>query len=479
MFQTQENKQSDNVKLPVTPEQQSWQLNLMRLQQAMEILSSVNRHKRFAGSAMAFCNETAAQWQCERVSLGILKGRYVQLKATSHTEGFSRKMKVVQDIEAVMEECLDQDIEVQFPALQTSTCVSRAAEKLSRQYGPLAVLSLPLRRDGQVAAVVTLERPVEKPFSPEQVETIRLACELCTARLLELHENDRWLPAIVEARSRNFLSKLVGTSHAWLKLAVILICCGIIFLITGKGQFRSEAPFVLEATIQQVIPAPFEGYIDKINIEVGQPVDANQTVLGELDTAELRLKRAEAVAEQASYDKEANAALRDKDSSKQQIALANADKVRAQIELLEYQISRARLISPISGIIVQGDLKRKIGAPVKTGEILFEVCPLESLRAQLLVPEDQIIDIQVGQQGYLAAASYPGNRIKFVVERINPIAEVVSQRNVFKVRVQLLEMYPWMRPGMEGVAKVDIGKRHYAWIWSRKIINWIRMKLWI
>jgi hypothetical protein len=59
------------------------------------------------------------------------------------------------------------------------------------------------------------------------------------------------------------------------------------------------------------------------------------------------------------------------------------------------------------------------------------------------------------------------------------MAEVVNQRNVFKVRVRLLETYPWMRPGMEGVAKVSVGKRRYVWIWTRKIINWIRMKFWL
>ena len=107
------------------------------------------------------------------------------------------------------------------------------------------------------------------------------------------------------------------------------------------------------------------------------------------------------------------------------------------------------------------------------------MCPLEALQAELLVSEEEIYDIKVGQEGVLATASYPGQQIKFVVERISPIAEVVNQRNVFKVRVQLLETYSWMRPGMEGVAKVSIGRRHYAWIWSRKIVNWIRMQLWL
>jgi len=461
------------------PVQQNWQQSCQRLKQAMETLSAVNQQKKFTSAAMAFCNEVASQWQCERLSIGFLKGRYVQLKAMSHTEDFSRKMKVVQDIESVMEECLDQDIEILSPAPKDSAYINRAAEKLSNRYGPLAIMSLPLRQDGKTIAVVTLERPADKIFSIDEIETVRLACELCTARLGNLYEYDRWIGATIAVKSRNFAASFLGPKHTWIKLTAILCCAAILFLIFGKGRFRAEAPFVLEATYQQVVPAPFDGYLKTVEVEVGDTIEENTTTLACLDTAELRLNLATAKAEKARYQKEASAAMRDGEIAYRQIAEANADKVQAQIELLEYEIGRADILSPISGIVVKGDLKRRVGAPVKMGDVLFEVCPLESLRAQLLVSEDQILDIKVGQQGLLATASDPGQRIKFVVERINPVAEVVNQRNVFKVRVKLIETYQWMRPGMEGVAKISIGERRYAWIWSRKIVNWIRMKLWL
>jgi len=459
--------------------QQNWKERCKRLQRAMETLSAVNEQEKFTSAAMAFCNEVASQWQCERVSIGFLKGRYVQLKAMSHTESFSRKMQIVQDIESAMEECLDQDVEILSPAPKEAAYVSRAADKLSERYGPLNILSYPLRRNGEVLAVLTLERPADKAFSPDEIETIRLACELCTPRLADLYEYGRWIGATIAVKARNSLAGLVGPKHTWMKLIAILCFAAILFLIFAKGQFRPDAPFVLEATYQQVIPAPFDGYIKNVDVEVGDMVEGGSSVLGGLDTAELRLSLAAAKAEKASYLKQASAAMRDGETAQAQIAQANADKIQAQIELLEFQIGQAGLVSPIGGVVVKGDLKRQIGAPVQVGDVLFEVCPLESLRAQLMVPEDTIYDIKVGQEGYLATASYPGERIKFVVERINPIAEVVNQRNVFKVRVQLLETHSWMRPGMEGIAKVSVGKRRYVWIWTRKIVNWIRMKLWL
>jgi hypothetical protein len=133
----------------------------------------------------------------------------------------------------------------------------------------------------------------------------------------------------------------------------------------------------------------------------------------------------------------------------------------------------------VTGTIVNGDLKRQIGAPVKTGNVLFELTPLISLHAELFVPEEDVPEVAIDQHGRLATISYPNRKIEFHVERIEPIAQVVNGRNVFRVRCRLGEIQPWMRPGMEGVAKISIGTRPYCWIWTRKIVRWLRMKFWI
>ncbi len=455
------------------------QADLKRLRMAAEVLATVNGQDRFTGAAMALCNEVAARWECERVSLGFLKGRYVRLKAASHTEKFSRKMKIIQDIEAAMEECLDQDVEVLYPPASEATCVSRSAGELSKRHGPTAVLSLPLRKAGEPIAVLTVERPADRPMGLEEIEPLRLTCELCMARLANLYDQDQWFGAKAAAAARRGLAVLIGPKHTWLKVAAMLVFAAMVFLVFAKGDYRAEAPFVLEATQQQVIPAPFDGFLKTVSVAPGDTVVAGETVLAGLDTSELRLQLAAAGAERLAYLKQAAAAMRDGKTAHAQIARAEADKVTAKVHLLEHRIDKARIVSPIAGCVVIGDLKRQIGAPVKAGKVLFEIALLESLRGELSVPEDQIAEVRLKQHGELATASYPDRRLRFVVEHINPVAEVVDQGNVFKVRVQLLETRPWMRPGMEGVAKITIGRRRYVWLWTRKLANWLRMKLWL
>ena len=547
-----------------------------RLRSAMEMLSVVNEQPRFKGAAMAFCNELAARWQCERVGFGVLKGRYVHLKALSHTEKFSRKMKLVQDIESTMEECIDQDVEVVVPTPPEATCISRAATELSRGHGLAAVVSLPLRQGGEPVGVVTAERAYDEPFAVEDVESLRLACDLATPRLMNLHKHDRWFGARAAGAVGDGLGVLVGRKHTWIKLAAVGVLAAAMFLVAAEGDYEAKAPFVLEAVELRVIPAPFDGYIADVRKEPGDPVKRGE-LLATLHTAELKEQLNAKLAEHQTYRKEADAARNEGKTVEAQIADAKADKVAAEINLLEDRMSKAEIRvpgkdqpggesagklsdeitskvaerkrhrfkadafrregksldadlaeakaalaaaeirhlevrlseattrAPTEGrpgeattsdrlwTVVSGDLKKKIGAPVETGDPLFEVAPVAALRAVLSVPEDMIADVREADakaaargeraEGELATAARPDVHLRFRLERIHPVAEVVNQKNVFKVRVALLDVADpkataALAIGTEGAARIHIGRRRYAWIWSRRLVNWVRMKLW-
>jgi multidrug resistance efflux pump len=357
----------------------------------------------------------------------------------------------------------------------------------------MAVCSLPLRRGDGVVAVLTLERAAERPFSIDEMEALRLACDLCTPRLMDLHESDRWVGARAASGIRKGAAALLGPTHTWAKIASLLVLTAVLLLIFVKGDYKIKAPFVLETTRRQVIGAPFDGYLQDVNVRPNSRVAANETVLATLDTSELRYRLAAAKAERARHLRQASNAMDQKRYAQHQMALDEAAKYAARIKLLGRQIRRAAITSPLDGTVLIGDLERNLGAAVKKGEALFEVAPLSSLRAELMVREDDVIDVQKGQQGELATTSDPATKIPFVVEKIKPVAEVKNQRNVFEVQARLLtdeskirlsrntfgHRTGRLRPGMEGIAKITVGQRSYGWIWTRRLVNWIRMELWI
>lgn len=451
-----------------------------RLRRVLEVLDVVNRSNRFLGAAMTLCNEVAARLNCSRVSLGFLKGRCVQVRAMSHTDTFNREMKAVQAIEAAMEECLDQDLEVIHPAGDTALYASRATANLAGRHGPSAIMSLPLREDGDVKAVLTLERSLEQPFdSLAEIETVRLTCDLCAPRLSDLHRSDQWLGARMVSGIRESVGGLLGPEHTWIKLGAGLVFVIAVLLTTLKGDYRISAPFAFEAQHQLVVVAPFDTFSKDILAEPGDRVTGGQTLLGTLETSELRLKRAALRAEQLGYQKQMSAAMRDRKIAETQIAQAQSDKMGAEIRLIDMKIMQADLMAPITGWVVSEDMKQQIGAPVETGDILFEIASIDALRAELYVPESSIADVMPDQTGELASLGYPDQKIDFVVERINPIAEVIDHQNVFRVRARLLDHLEWMRPGMEGEAKISAGEKSYLWLATHRLVNWLRMKFWV
>ncbi|XAM00269.1 HlyD family efflux transporter periplasmic adaptor subunit [Phycisphaeraceae bacterium D3-23] len=453
---------------------------------AMQALEAVNRTDRFRTASMALVNEAAATWHAARVSVGFVSGRYVKVRAMSQTEDLSRKMQLVQDIESAMEEALDQDAEVVHPAPDNTTTINRLARKLSEAHGPSAVCSLPLRHEDKPVGILTAEFPPDRVLTADDVEALRITANLCTARLYQLSKTDRWFGARWAASTRKAAAAAVGPKHTWAKLTALAGAAIVALALFAKGPYRVESPFTVQTTQRHIVTSPFDGTLEAVNVEINDEVTASATVLAALDVTDLVLERAPIVAELREYEVQADAAREEGDFAAVEIAQANAQRARAEMALLDHRIAQAQLTSPVSGVVVEGDLRQRERGQVEKGEALFEVAPLDALRAELLVPAGRIGEVRDRvnhpdnpSRGQLASTAHPGVHVGFTVTVIEPEAELVDGENVFRVRVELDSPPDWLRPGVEGIAKVDVGTRRYAWMWTREAVNWVRMKLWL
>jgi hypothetical protein len=64
------------------------------------------------------------------------------------------------------------------------------------------------------------------------------------------------------------------------------------------------------------------------------------------------------------------------------------------------------------------------------------------------------------------------------VSKITPVAKAHDGRNYFRVESLLSNAAPQLRPGMHGVAKLEVGERRVVWIWSRAFLDWARLFAW-
>jgi multidrug efflux pump subunit AcrA (membrane-fusion protein) len=166
------------------------------------------------------------------------------------------------------------------------------------------------------------------------------------------------------------------------------------------------------------------------------------------------------------------------DSARVNILKAQLDQAAARLALTTQNLERTRATSPMDGIIISGDLSQSLGTPVSRGDTLFEVAPLDSYRVMLQVDERDVRRLSPGQTGQLALVGFPDDYLPFAIERITPVATATEGRNYFAVEAQLQEHPPLLRPGMEGVGKIDIGERRLIWIWTHELIDWLRLQAW-
>jgi multidrug efflux pump subunit AcrA (membrane-fusion protein) len=337
---------------------------------------------------------------------------------------------------------------------------------------------------------VCVERAGDMPLAPAEVESLRLACDLCTVRLLDLRRRDRWIGAKAAAGVRACLAAMVGPKHTWAKVTAMLLIAAGIYIGVASGDYRVDAPFTFEAATKQIVPAPFDGEVDSVEVRLGDNVRAG-AVLATLKTLPLQRKIDQARAGLYEHLKQADAARSDKKWADAQMAAAQARQFQEQIALLTEQIEQAAVKARIDGSVIRGGLDRFVGSSVEKGQVLFEIAPLDNLRAELLIPEDQVADLQAAMRAgevraVLSAGAYPDKPIEAVMERILPLAEKIDGKVVFRARARLSAEPQAVEagresilPGMEGAAHVSLGRRSLAWIWSRRAVNKLRLWMWL
>ena len=233
----------------------------------------------------------------------------------------------------------------------------------------------------------------------------------------------------------------------------------------------------LYSATQRAVVAPFDGYIQAASARAGDRVDAQQVLIN-LDDRDLRLERLKWLSEEAKLKRQYQEALSARDRSKINIINAQSGQVEAQLALVASQLERAKLIAPFAGLVISGDLSQRLGAAVSKGEELLAVAPSNQYRIRLLIQENRIADLKLGQQGTLYLSALPETPFAFNLSKVTPLIETKDGASYFIAEGELQTKHQQLQPGMEGIGKVLIDERKRVSIWSREAQAWLRLKAW-
>ncbi len=446
---------------------------LNRLQPAVDLLARVLSETQFDAAALALVNETAALFDCERVSIGFVEADQIQLAALSHSARFAQKMNLTRLLIRAMDETLDQASIIHWPQVSTQGLITRDHERLAAEEGSGSILSLPLSHERQCYAVLMLERGSSEAFSTDEIETAKAIASLAGAALNDKQRLDLPLFKFVRQRLRQ-----QQQSRGWGTYGLLSLVLFVILLFSFvKGDYLLNADSVLEGAVQRVVAAPFTGFIEQAPARAGDVVKQG-SLLAQLDDRDLRLERIKWLSERARLQKQSQDARARRQRAEVSILESQIAQSNAELQLVENRLTRTYLKAPFDGLIVSGDLSQRLGGAVQQGEVLFEMAPLQAYRLILQVDESRITDVISGQQGQLVLTALPDQAFPFVIEKITPVASAADGANRFRVEAGLGEVAAEFRPGMEGIAKIQVDERLLISIWSRNLREWLALQYW-
>ncbi len=449
-----------------------------QLSTVLELIVSSLEHEKFQAAATSVATELATVLECERVSIGFLKGKNIKVRALSHSADFAEKSKLLQSIERAMDEAMDQRISILYPPVNDETVqIHRCHQLVLQEQGISSICTIPLSSENKVYGAITLERSADKLFTKETLELCETIATLVGPILEAKRREDLWLISKAGLSIKSFVQHVLGEGYAGLKLACITFIALVLFFIFASGDYRITANTNLEGAIQRVIVTPFDGYISEAYVRAGDIVKKDITLV-KMDDNDLVLERTKWESQKKQLLNEYRDALGRAERSKISILKARLGQVDAQLAMLDAQLSRIQLKAPFDGIIVSGDLSQSLGSPTQRGEVLFEIAPLDVYRVILEVDERDISEIVVGQTGELVLTGRSDKVIDFNVTHITPVSESKEGRNYFRVEAKLDQELTFLRPGMKGVGKILIGERKLIWIWSRTLVDWLRLAFW-
>lgn len=409
---------------------------------------------------------------------GAGQGGRVRLQALSATAWFDGRSALARRIENAMEEAWDQRGSIAVPPVPERPAVVDLAHAALAAGGAqtAAVASAVVLARSVPLGVLTVERGADRPFDADDIATLEAWAQALGPVLVLHREGDRWLAGRARRRWLALRDALTDPRRPSWRIGAAVLVLGLAALCFVEGQWRIAAPATIEGAVQRAVVAPFDGFVRTAPVKAGQRVKAGD-VLATLDDRDLVLERARYASERNRHESRYRDALSRHERAEARMAAAEMAEAQAQLALVEERLARSRLVAPFDGLVVSGDLTQQLGSPVEKGKTLFEVAPLDAFRVVLKVDEADMRGVAVGQRGQLVLAGLTGDKLGFAVRTIS-VAAPADGRNAFEVEAQLDAAPPALRPGMEGVGKIEAGERRLLWILTHRFTDWLRLKLW-
>ncbi|MCA8956961.1 MAG: efflux RND transporter periplasmic adaptor subunit [Planctomycetes bacterium] len=430
--------------------------------------------------ALAIASDVQHRYGFDLTAVGFVTGHRVDVMAVSGHAHVNQATPGVQVLRAAMAECYDRAAPVLFSGRDAEGCDEdpRLHAQWSATLGGDPVASVPLTVFGEVVAVVSMSKGAATSLDRDRVN-----------RVAEEMSGYAALVPLSRAASRGLLTHLRDSMRAWRRriagagvrraATYLTLLLGLVaWLAFGSLRFTFTVPCVVRAADAVVTPCPRDGILAELFVSPGDRVHAGQ-MLAALDANQDVLRRAELRAEIESVEAQADKALAEREFGDLRIHRARKSSLLAQLAVVEANIEAAQIRAPRDGMVLDGDLRERIGARLRAGDDMFTLARYDRAVVVLKVPEQLVLAARDARTTVFSPAADPSRRYDLRQLRVHPASTVAEGKNVFLGEATVVADLDGIAPGMEGVACVDAGPRAAWWVLSHRVTHWLQLNFWL
>lgn len=451
--------------------------------QETSALSKVAAHASLNEFCFTLTNSLKSNIGCDQVALGLVRGKSVKLFCVSGFDDVYPRSPGSQQIQQAMCECLDAGELVCYQA-ESESDESRVTtgHHLHKQWyaslGASPVASIPLFVAEKCVAVVSLRNPGGNSFSRPLLAKVQELVTPMMPGLLLLERADQTALQRALKETGSFAKSFTQPGSIRRKVFAAVLLVTAAWVIFGKTEYRLAVPCTVQSTDDLQLSAPFEGAIAEAFVRPGDEVTAGQ-VLVRMDTDALESQRDKLLAELRRANIATLQASTNGNVAEAAESQADRDIAKVRLEVVERKLAEATIRAPSNGIILEGQLEPRLGEIVSLGEPLLRFAPSGRWDVDILVPDSSAAEIQIGQLVNVAVSARPEITNPMRIVLINAESQVEQGQNVFAAEAEFEGSPPkWLRAGMTGVARVEVGRRPVWWVWAHRAIDSVRLQLW-
>lgn len=456
-----------------------FQSQLEELEMVSSLGLEIADSEDFATSVFSVCDYLKNTFRLNRVFFAwCFSPNKIKIMGGDNGAQVDKNTELYHSLKLAMEECFDQNDEVILPTLPNSNTIDREHNNNKNIIGSDHLISLPLRINDRVVGVIITEYPkFEEEKRSSLALKLRIALDLVTPVLHSSYQREVGIFQFFRNKCYCGIKIITGPKFLGIKFLVILLVLLVVILSIIPWKYRVTGEFSLESSAQANISVPFNSTIESVTVSVGDDVLLGQELL-HLDTDALRLEQAKAKAERSQYLQKVQEAMANKQLSEMRQHSLAVEQIDAKLDFIEYQLKSAVIVSPFSGILVEGDLSSQLKAPVEKGQILMRIVKVDSLYFKLKIDEKDIHFIDGNALGQIAFKSRPNDKFDIQLVDSIPVAVTDEKGVSFIIEATTDQEMDWWRPGMTGVCKVDVGYRPLIWVMTHRTMQYLRLKLW-